>query len=219
MKVFQNKNSWIIEDYLDNDFLEEIKNIIEVNLNNLYKNKEGYSTTGKNAEQYWIVDQETNFSVSDSRFYKIEEEYKNQVCNRIIAADLLEKRLEEHINLMTCSAWTVIGEENSYHTMHDHGRVYDGISTLVYLEVPETNVEDEPENDIFFSTHVGPRNQYYYENASVININPEVGKLLIFPNWVPHGTYPQTKGIRQSFNVDYKLVADEKNSLKKFSYN
>ena len=78
--------------------MEEIKNIIEVNLKNLYKNKEGYSTTGKNAEQYWIVDQETNFSVSDSRFYKIEEEYKNQVCNRIIAADLLEKDLR---NILT----------------------------------------------------------------------------------------------------------------------
>ena len=116
---------------------------------------------------------------------------------------------------MTCSAWTVIGEENSYHTMHDHGRVYDGISTLVYLEVPETNVEDEPETIFSFPLTLKLRNQYYYENASVINSNPEVGKLLIFLTG-GRMEHIQTKGIRQSFNVDYKLVADEKNSLKIF---
>ena len=33
---------------------------------------------------------------------------------------------------------------------------------------------------------------------------------MIFPPHIPHGTYPQTKGIRQSFNLDYELEFDEK---------
>ena len=105
--------------------------------------------------------------------------------------------------------------------MHCHNRGgLDGISTLVYLEVPETNVEDEPENNIFLATHVGAENPYYYENDRVLEINPEVGKLLIFPHWVPHGTYPQTKGIRQTFNIDYKITtSNKKDKSKSFTYN
>ena len=101
------------------------------------------------------------------------------------------------------NAWSVIGEENSYHTIHSHNEgIFDGISTLVYLEVPETNVKDEAENDIFLVTRVGSGNPFYYKIPPYSSINPEVGKLLIFPDWVLHGTYPQTKGIRQTFNID-----------------
>ena len=39
MRVYQNKNGWIIEDFLDISFVEEIKLIIQENLDNLYKNK------------------------------------------------------------------------------------------------------------------------------------------------------------------------------------
>jgi hypothetical protein len=62
----------------------------------------------------------------------------------------------------------------------------------------------------------GPNNVFYHSNSKIIHINPEVGKLLIFPDWIIHGTYPQTKGIRQTFNVDYHFIFDEKpkNNLK-----
>jgi len=211
MRVFENKNSWIIDDYLDNSLIKEIKTVIQDNLNNLYKNKEGYSTTGKNAEQYWLTHQKDDFFVNDSRFYEFESEYKNQILNRIKAADLFDEKKKENINLKHINAWSVIGEENSYHTVHCHNEGnFDGISTLVYLEVPETNIEDEPENNIFLITHVGSKNPYYYENTPILDINPEVGKLLIFPDWVLHGTYPQTKGIRQTFNIDYRIVPANK---------
>jgi hypothetical protein len=213
MRVYQNRDCWIIEDYLDVNLVEKIKLIIQENLDNLYKNKEGYSTTGKNAEQYWLINKLDNFFTNDSRFYEFESEYKNQIINRIKAADLFDKKRKENIDLKHINAWSVIGEENSYHTIHCHNEgTFDGISTLVYLEVPETNVEDEPENNLFLATHVGPKNPYYYENTPSLNINPEVGKLLIFPDWVLHGTYPQTKGIRQTFNIDYRIVQKEKKS-------
>ena len=220
MKVFQDKECWFIEDYLDDSIIEEIRTIIQENLNNLYKNKEGYSTTGKNAEQYWLIHQKDDFFVQDSRFYDFEKKYKNQILNRIKVSNLFDERNKEDIDLNPSNAWSVIGEENSYHTIHSHNEgIFDGISTLVYLEVPETNVKDEPENDIFLVTSVGPKNPYYYENTHVLDINPEVGKLLIFPNWVLHGTYPQTKGIRQTFNIDYRLILKQKNKTTKFFYN
>ena len=57
-----------------------------------------------------------------------------------------------------------------------------------------------------------------YKNVSYLHINPEVGKLLIFPDWILHGTYPQTKGIRQSFNIDYALDTIKEDKLEKLSY-
>ena len=220
MKVFQDKECWFIEDYLDDSIIEEIRTIIQENLNNLYKNKEGYSTTRKNAEQYWLIHQKDDFFVQDSRFYDFEKKYKNQILNRIKAADLFDERNKEDIDLKHINAWSVIGEENSYHTIHCHNEgIFDGISTLVYLEVPETNVKDEPENDIFLVTRVGSGNPFYYKIPPYSSINPEVGKLLIFPDWVLHGTYPQTKGIRQTFNIDYRLILKQKNKTTKLSYN
>ena len=220
MKVFQDKECWFIEDYLDDNIIEEIRTIIQENLNNLYKNKEGYSTTGKNPEQYWLVHQEDDFFLEDSRFYYFEKKYKNQILNRIKAADLFDERNKEDIDLKHINAWSVIGEENSYHTIHCHNEgIFDGISILVYLEVPETNVKDEPENDIFLVTSVGSENPFYCKMSPCSNINPEVGKLLIFPDWVLHGTYPQTKGIRQTFNIDYRLILKQKNKTTKLSYN
>jgi hypothetical protein len=210
MRIYQNKNCWIIEDYLNTSFVGEIKLIIQENLDNLYKNKEGYSTSGKNSEQYWLTHKKDGFFVNDSRFYKFEEEYKNQILNRIKSANLFDEKRKESIDLDYMNAWSIIGEENSYHTIHCHNEgIFDGISTLVYLEVPDTNIEDDPENNIFLATNVGPKNLFYYENSNCLSINPEVGKLLIFPDWVLHGTYPQTKGIRQTFNVDYHAIFKE----------
>ena len=213
MNVYQNECCWIIEDYLDINLTEKIKRIIQENLDNLYKKKEGYSTKGANVEQYFLTNSENNFSINDSRFYEFEREYRNQVFNRIKASDLFDKRREERTNLVPVGVWSVIGEENSYHMVHCHSEGnFDGISTLLYLEVPDTNIEDEPENNIFLITNIGPKNPYYHKNSPCQEINPEVGKLLIFPSWVLHGTYPQTKGIRQTFNIDYRIRLEEEKS-------
>jgi len=220
MKVFESKDCWVIEDYLDDNLMSKIKTIIQENLSNLYKNKEGYSTTGKNAEQYWLIKQKDNFLIKDSKFYDFEKEYKNQISNRIKSSDLFDEEINEYIDLNCMNAWSVIGEENSYHTIHEHGGHFHGISTVFYLEVPETNVEDDPENNIFLAMSTRPRSFFYHEDTSCLEINPEVGKLLIFPSWLLHGTYPQTKGIRQTFNIDYRIVpANKKDKSKNFSYN
>lgn len=219
MRVYQNNDSWVIESFLDDDLIEEIKIIIQDNLDNLLNYKEGYSTEGKNAEQYWIIDHQRKFFIEDSRFFKFEKRYRNKILNTIKESTLFDEEKREKIRLKGLNAWTVIGEENSYHTIHCHNEAgFQGISTLVYLEVPETNVKDDPENNIFLATSVAPRNPYYYKNVSSLTINPEVGKLLIFPDWILHGTYPQTKGIRQSFNIDYALDTTKEDKLKKLSY-
>ena len=117
MRVYQNNDSWVIESFLDDDLIEEIKIIIQDNLDNLPNYKEGYSTEGKNVEQYWIIDHQKKFFIEDSRFFKFEERYRNKILNTIKESTIFDPERQEKIKLNGLNAWTVIGGENSYHTI------------------------------------------------------------------------------------------------------
>ena len=144
--------------------------------------------------------------------------YKDNILNRLKKSNLLNEKIK-NLNVINRNIWSVLGEENSFHTTHCHNDgIFDGISTILYLNVPKSNVENSCENNLFLIMDSGPGDTYYHSNPNIININPEVGKLLIFPSWIIHGTYPQSKGIRQTFNVDYQFAFGEKNK-KTFKYN
>jgi len=62
--------------------------------------------------------------------------------------------------------------------------------------------------------HTNPHNHNINESfPSFLHIDPKPGKILIFPHHVPHGTYPQTKGIRQTFNMDYMFEYKSNNNI------
>ena len=211
MKLYDNGTNWILEDQLDDRLVGRITNNIKENLNNLPKLKEGYSTMGENVEQYWLIKKTSNFYFRNKDFEDIKKEYKDNVLNRLKKSNLLNEKLK-NLNISDRSSWSVIGEENSFHIAHSHNDgVFDGISTILYLNVPESNVENSCKNNLFLIMDSGPNNQLYNSSSNIIHVNPEVGKLLIFPSWIIHGTYPQSKGIRQTFNVDYQLDFREEN--------
>ena len=54
MNIIETGTSLVIEDKLNLELLNEIKEFLNNHLKFLYKDKENYSTTGDNAEQYWI---------------------------------------------------------------------------------------------------------------------------------------------------------------------
>lgn len=211
MLFYQNGSGWLIEHRLNLNFVEKIKQDINQNLNiSLKSQSTGYSTVG-DSDQYWLSSQDENKEFVSKSFFNFATRYKNEILGRLKACKILESHdvhnQENNIDLEYFNGWTVVGRENSYHKIHKHnlGR-FDGISTVLYLNVPETNNENLPENNIYLVTNLNQKNPFYLQNNDVTHINPEVGKLLIFPDWVLHGTYPQTKGIRQTLNIDYKLV-------------
>jgi len=217
MLFYENGKNWIIEDQLNPALVSEISNILEKNHNQLFKDKKGYSTTGKNAEQYWLINTRRKLQINDNKFYEFVEEYQNQILSRVKRSGLLNKKSEDSISLEYKDSWTVISEEHSYHTIHHHNGHNYGVSTVLYINVPDTNIEDEPDNNIFFAMNCDQKLEFYVNQLPYITINPEVGKLLIFPDWIPHGTYPQTKGIRQTFNIDFEYVI-KKEKLKSIKY-
>ena len=201
MNIIECGTSWLIEDKLNMELLDEIKNFFDNHLEFLYKDKEGYSTTGNHAEQYWIERTKTkNFNYKNQEYENIKQKFKNEIHERLKKSSLL---IKQEIELRINGAWTVIGEEGSYHKIHTHNNgKMDGIVTVLYLNVPKCDIDNN--NSIFLVLHTGPTSHFInHPCSSVYHIKPEKGKLLIFPNHIPHGTYPQTKGIRQTFNMDY----------------
>lgn len=218
MEICKNGKNWLIIDQLDSKLIEKIADFIDQNLNNLLKQKEGYSTEGKNAEQYFIINPSLNFYFKNKEFEQIQNEYKNQVLDILKKSQVFNERIENKLKIYPKSAWTVIGEENSYHTAHFHNSgISRGISTVLYLKVPETNIENNPENNIYLIMDSNERNMFYNNEPRILNIDPKIGGLLIFPNWIIHGTYPQSEGTRQTFNTDY-LLDIEDTSFSQFNY-
>ena len=211
MEIIECGNNWLIIDQLDNEFLDEIKNFLDKHLEFLHNDKENYSTTGDNAEQYWIKKNgEKSFHFKNKEYEDIERRFREGIHGRLKAASLLKT---DNVQLQQSTAWTVIGEEGSYHTIHTHaeGRL-EGISVVFYLNVPDS---EDNSNSIFLVFHADPSSYFISQGCpSYHHIKPEAGKVLIFPWNIPHGTYPQTKGIRQTFNVDYKFSMKSKSSIK-----
>lgn len=210
MNIIEYGNNWFIEDQLDNELLNDIKNFFHKHLEFLYSDKEEYSTTGDNAEQYWIEKRgKKPFYYNNKDYECIEQRFRKQIHGRLKAASFLKN---DDIQLHQETAWTVIGEEGSYHTIHNHAcGIVDGVSAVLYLNVPDSKNRS---NNIFLVLHTDPSSRFFNKSCpSIHHIEPEVGKVLIFPYNIPHGTYPQTEGIRQTFNVDYNFLEESKSTL------
>ena len=220
MNIIEYGSNWIIQDKLDDKLINEIKDFFGSHIDFLYKDKEGYSTTGNNSEQYWLKREygKTPFNYKNQECEEIKQKFKEQVYGRLEAASLLK----DDVCIEENASWTVIGEEGSYHTVHTHGKMSGhAVSCVLYLNVPEVSESEDAFhlNNIFLILHTNQLSSPFVRNSceSVQHVKPKVGTLLIFPTNVPHGTYPQTKGIRQTFNVDYQFL--HKNKTKNISYN
>ena len=91
MKIAEYGNNWLIEDQLDNQLLNDIKNFFDKHLEFLHNDKEGYSTTGDNAEQYWIQKQgEKPFFYKNKEYEEIEScitKYSSLYAIHLMRAD------------------------------------------------------------------------------------------------------------------------------------
>lgn len=220
MKIYGNGDNWLVEDQLNEDLLNEIKTFFDGDTKDFHKimheETERYSTTG-NAMQYWIL-HEGVYCLEpslDKEYNQIEQKYKKEVLGRLKAAELLRESVKAELH----AAWTVVGQEGSYHTVHTHGDgLVGGLSTVLYLNVPESD-EDSVANEIYLVLNAKPSSRYFVDDClNIVNVKPKDGTLLIFPPHIPHGTYPQSKGIRQTLNIEYELMhGDEEN--KEFSFN
>jgi hypothetical protein len=195
-KLYQRQKNWILESHLDNCLVESLKNSINIHLDSLYENTYSSAVKGENSTQYWIYDHQVHpifFNKEfESSMYKLKD-YAQSI--------LIEHNLIQQPSLKFESVWSIIGNENSYCEIHDHPNIC-GVSVVLYLQIPENKSENHLEQNkgqIYFVLDSDSTEDF---DSRVVHITPSVGKILIFPNWLLHGTYPQVKGIRQTLNTN-----------------
>ena len=159
------------------------------------------SAKGKNSQQRYLT--RPNWWTGDGHrepenFDLLKEQYTKIVRKELVHHGLMPF---SWANLDVHSAWTVTGEEGSYHTLHEHG--YGKISTVTYLKVPPPN-PPSMDGGIYLVMHADGFNEVSGPNMRVLPIYPEEGMMLIFPSWILHGVYPQGPGTRQTISFDFK---------------
>ena len=196
--LYQNGKNWVLESYLDDSLVKKLKESVNSNFESLYENTKSSAIQGQNSVQYWIYDHKMKPMFFDETFKTSMHDLKTY------AEDILIKqKLIENSSLKFESIWTIIGNENSYCTIHDHQNIL-GISVVLYLQVPPNTLDnylDKSRGQIYFVLDSNTPTKDF--GSRVIHINPDIGKILMFPNWLLHGTYPQIEGIRQTLNTNF----------------
>ena len=168
---------WLVHKNIDisnykNYFNTIVNNVPEVDL-------QSKSTRGINSKQFDLKEQQKEFS-------NLIDVVKNEIL-----------KISDNLKLDLVSAWTVIGDENSYHLAHRHNDPINHISTVLYLSVPEKNTFHQSGSFFYFKRDENNNIEYNF-------IEPKEGSLIIMPVHLWHGTYPQAPGKRQTLNMDFE---------------
>ena len=136
--------------------------------------------------------------------------YMKQGYNQDVTADTFE-------------AWTVHSYAGDYNPLHSHGvRTEAGLSCILYLKVPECieKISDPSEEGISLNQSSGNIDGFTYftwgdgDNQDVNRfkpvteeyVKPEVGTMLVFPNWLRHAVMPFFgEGERRTFSANINI--------------
>lgn len=194
-KIFREGQNWVIVDHINDLSLanEVCDDVTDTDWHQ-------YTTAkGPKSRQHYLMNPRW-MPVEDhrepARLDELKARWKHIVQNQVVNHGLMPADWTE---LHPCSSWTVIGEEGSYHTIHEHG--VSNICSVTYLKVPKG--QEPPAGQIFFVMHGEPYSPLATPQARIFHIQPHEGMIVIFPSWMLHGVYPQGPGTRQTLNIDF----------------
>jgi len=103
--------------------------------------------------------------------------------------------------------WVVRQFKNEYNPIHYHNGQLSGVG---YLKIPKNMNQNKVVKDKKVKTNGtidfinGQKN---FLSKSIYNLNPKIGDLLIFPNYLMHAAYPfNVDGERRSFSFNAKII-------------
>jgi hypothetical protein len=189
--IYNSHEDWLVVSKISTNDVLFLKKMVDAlidkfNIESCTHNK---STTGEGAKQYDLFNYMNDSCFGLPLVDKVRSEVRT-VLER-------ENRLSRYFTLKT--AWTIFGYENSFHKIHNHNpKDYKHIAVVIYLNIPD--VIDQNRSGAFYAV---------LQDSSKINRNfihyPDSGDMLIFPNWIYHGSEPQTCGLRQTLNLDFEI--------------
>jgi len=103
--------------------------------------------------------------------------------------------------------WVVRQLKNEYNPIHYHKGQLSGVG---YLKIPKDMNQNKFVKNKKFKTNGTIdfiNGQTNFLSKSIYNLNPKLGDLLIFPNYLMHTAYPfNVNGERRSFSFNVKIL-------------
>jgi uncharacterized protein (TIGR02466 family) len=147
---------------------------------------------------------------------QIQNEVKisNSIINKSLSSELIKNiknylKMSEVENIKSVkiiNLWVVRQFKNEYNPIHYHDGQLSGVG---YLKIPKKMNQNKLVNNKKFKTNGtidfinGQKN---FLSKSIYNLNPKLGDLLIFPNYLMHTAYPfNIDGERRSFSFNAKV--------------
>ena len=138
----------------------------------------------------------------------------------------VKKGFNRDVTADAFNAWVVNSYSGDYNPLHSHGvKTQAGLSCILYLKVPEQieNIPNPAEEGISLNQSSGAVDGFTYftwgdgDNQDINRfrpiteeyVKPEVGTMLIFPNWLRHAVMPfYGDGERRTFSANMNIFED-----------
>ena len=163
----------------------------------------------------------TQSSIKDDYSSKLASQIKNEIkIPKTIIDKSLSKELIKNIKIYLdksdvkkikeikiINLWVVRQLKNEYNPIHYHEGQLSGVG---YLKIPKDMNQNKLVKNKKFKTNGTIdfiNGQTNFLSKSIYNLNPKLGDLLIFPNYLMHTAYPfNVNGERRSFSFNIKIL-------------
>ncbi|MBD1156889.1 2OG-Fe(II) oxygenase family protein [Pelagibacterales bacterium SAG-MED20] len=193
MKTFKAFGPTLGKGKLSNKIVNVINNYIDI-----------YKISKKNDYSSKLASQIKNEIKLDKSFIK--KNLSKELIKNI--KKYLEKSgINNYKEIKIINLWVVRQFKNEYNPIHYHNGQISGVG---YLKVPK----NMNQNDLVKNKKIKTNGTIDFINGqknflseSIYNLNPKLGDLLIFPNYLMHAAYPfNVDGERRSFSFNIKIT-------------
>ena len=135
------------------------------------------------------------------------EKHLSKELIKNIKSYLKVSKIEKIKEIKIINLWVVKQLKNEYNPIHYHNGQLSGVG---YLKIPKNMNQNKTIKNKKIKTNGtidfinGQRN---FLSESIYNLNPKVGDLLLFPNYLMHTAYPfNIDAERRSFSFNVKIL-------------
>jgi len=173
-------------------------------IKNINEYVDGVTISERNDYSSKLASQIKNEIKISSNFIKksISKELIKNIKNYLLKSDIEKIKKINIINV-----WIVKQFKNEYNPIHYHEGQLSGVG---YLKIPKNMNQNKLVKNKKIMTNGtidfinGQKN---FLSKSIYNLNPKLGDLIIFPNYLMHTAYPfNVDGERRSFSFNAKIL-------------
>ena len=119
---------------------------------------------------------------------------------------LKDSKIDKIKEIEIINLWVVKQLKNEYNPIHYHGGQLSGVG---YLKIPKNMNQNKMVKNKKIKTNGTIdfiNGQRSFLSKSIYNLNPKLGDLILFPNYLMHTAYPfNIDGERRSFSFNVKI--------------